>query len=277
MGVLRTASSPPHHDAVAAHVDALPVGVVETDRQGLIVVWEGAASRIFGWSSAEAMGKSLEALNLVFEADVGFVEAVMERLRTGLERQLTHRNRNRTRTGEPRHCEWAHTVIPGRNGRVGSLLSFVTDVTAEVEADAASQRNVALLQAWSAASPEGFCAVDGEWRIVQWNPSAERMFERRRAEVAGRVLWEVFPRLRGTVFEVAFEEAKADGHSRTMEERSPDAPFWYTVTAAPVGDGLVIFFRDVTGRRQLEQELLAAYSELEHARHRADRGLRPER
>ena len=270
MGVLRTASVPSNAGAVAEHVDALPVGVVETDRLGRIVVWEGAARRIFGWTSGEAVGRSIDSLDLVHEADLRFVEAVMERLRSGPERQLTHRNRNRTRTGEVRHCEWAHTVIPGRDGRMGSLLSFVTDVTAEVEADAAAQRNVALLQAWSAASPEGFCAVDDEWTILQWNPSAERMFELHRTEVVGRVLWEVFPRLRGTAFETAFLEAKADGHSRTVEERSPDAPFWYTVTVSPVGDGLVIFFRDVTGRRQLEQELLTAYSELEHVRHQAD-------
>ena len=265
MGALRTGLLPTSSAALAAHVNALPVGVVETDRQGRIVLWEGAASRIFGWRTSEVLGKSLEALELVHEADAGFVGAVMEPLRSGRKRQLIHRNRNRTRTGEIRHCEWAHTVIPGPHGRVGSLLSFVTDVTAEVEAETNSRRSDALLEAWSAASQEGFCAVDRSWHILQWNPSAERMFERSRAEVVGRVLWDVLPRLRGSEFHSAFDEALADGHPRTLEARSPESPFWYLVTASPIDEGLLLFFRDVTGRRQMEQELLAAYSELERA------------
>jgi PAS domain S-box-containing protein len=171
----------------------------------------------------EVLGKRLEALPLVHEADAPFVEAVMERLRAGRERELTHRNRNRTRSGEIRHCEWAHTTIPGRKGQLGSLLSFVTDVTTKVEAEAASRRSESLLEAWCAASPEGFCAVDRGWQVLQWNPSAERMFERSRAEVVGRVLWEVFPRLCGSVFQAAFEEALGDGHSRTVRT-APELP-----------------------------------------------------
>ena len=268
MGVLRTASPPLHPGVIVTHADALPVAVVETDRKGMVVLWEGAARRIFGWAPAEVLGKPLEALPLVHEADTAFVDAVMERLRAGRERQLTHRNRNRTRSGEIRHCEWASTAIPGRKGQLGSLLSFVTDVTTEVEAEAAARRSESLLEAWCAASPEGFCAVDRGWQVLQWNPSAERMFDRSRTEVVGRVLWEVFPRLRGSVFQAAFEEALGDGHSRTVEDRAPNSPFWYTVTASPVSDGLLIFFRDVTGRRQMQQELLQAYSELERARAR---------
>ena len=266
MTALHSASPSARPGALVAHVDSLPVAVVETDRQGVVVLWGGAASRIFGWEAAEALGKRLEALDLVHEADAAHVDAVMARLHSGLEWQLIHRNRNRTRWGEIRHCEWAHTVVPGRHGQLGSLLSFVTDVTAEVEAASASRRSEALLEAWSAASPEGFCAVDRSWTILQWNPSAERMFERTRAEVVGRSLWEVLPRLQGSAFHTAFEEALSEGYSRTLEDRTPAAPFWYSVTASPFGDGLVIFFRDVTGRRQLEQELLAAYSELERSR-----------
>src|SRR5262249_19049701 len=254
MGALRTGLLPTSSAALATQVNALPVGVVETDRQGLIVLWEGAASRIFGWRTSEALGKSLDALELVHEANAGFVDAGRAPLRSGRRRQLIPGNRTRPRTGEIRHCEWAHTVVPGRHGRVASLLSFVTDVTAEVEAEIASRRSDPLLEAWSAASPEGFCAVDRAWQILQWNPSAERMFERSRAEVVGRVMWDVLPGLRGSAFHAAFEEALADGHPRTLEARSPEAPFWYLVTASPIDEGLLLFFRDVTGRRQMEQE-----------------------
>jgi len=67
----------------------------------------------------------------------------------------------------------------------------------------------------------------------------------------------LFPKLRGTPFQRAFDEALADGYSRILEARSPCGPSWYAVTAVPSSRGLSVFFADVTGRRQLEQELLS--------------------
>jgi hypothetical protein len=86
------------------------------------------------------------------------------------------------------------------------------------------------------------------------------MLERSHAEVVGREVWQVFPRLRGTVFHRAFEDALGDGHLRVVEDRAPPpyARAWYSVTAVPSARGLNVFFRDVTGRRQLERDLLAA-------------------
>ena len=243
---------------VLEHLNALPVAVIETDEDGTLRMWAGAAERMFGWSAAEVLGSHIEGLELVHEADVAFVDAVMDRLRSGHERHLVHRNRIRTRSGEVRHCEWTRIALGSHPGRRPPILSYVVDVSGQVEAETTALTAGADLERWLRANPEGCCGLDREWRITHWNPAAERMLERSRAEVVGRELWEVFPELRGTSFHRAFDEAVADGHLRVIEDRAPRRRAWYSVTAVPSARGLNVFFSDVTGRRQLEHDFLAA-------------------
>ncbi len=117
------------------------------------------------------------------------------------------------------------------------MLCYVLDVTAQVEAERAALAARAELERCLRASPEGICGLDRDWRITHWNPAAERMLDRSRAEVLGRELWEVFPELRGTAFHRAFDEALADGHLRVVEDRAPRGRSWYAVTAVPSAAG----------------------------------------
>lgn len=246
----------PETSPVLEHLSALPVAILETDEDGTLRTWAGAAERLFGWTAAEVLGSHIDALELVHEADLAFVDMVVDRLRSGHERHLVHRNRVRTRSGEVRHCEWTRIVVGSRPGRRPAILSYVLDVSGQVDAETAALTARAEVERWLRANPEGCCGLDREWRITHWNPAAERMLERSRAEVMGRELWEVFPELRGTSFQKAFEEAVSDGHLRMLEDRAPRGA-WYSVTAVPSGHGLNVFFCEVTGRRQLEEELLA--------------------
>jgi len=249
---------PPEDSFPHPSLNALPVAVIETDEDGTIRTWSGAAERLFGWAAADALGKSIESLELVHEADLQFVDTVVDRLRRGHERHLVHRNRTRSRSGEVRHCEWTRVLLLAPRGERPSILSYVLDVSAQAEAETALLAARAEMDGWLHANPEGFCGLDRDWRITHWNASAERMLERSRLEVVGRELWTLFPELRGTVFHQAFDEALADGYSRTLEARSPCSRSWYAVTAVPSSRGLSVFFADVTGRRQLEEELLSA-------------------
>lgn len=48
--------------ALGRLVDRLADGVIVCDPQGVIVYWNAAAERIFGWSDAEALGASLDLI-----------------------------------------------------------------------------------------------------------------------------------------------------------------------------------------------------------------------
>ena len=258
----RPTQAPAETDALLEHAAELPLAIIQTDGDGTIQRWAGAAERLLGWSAAEVLGKHIEALELIHEADLPLVNAVVGRLRSGPETRMVHRNRTLTRTGGVRHCEWTRIRLAEPGGELPAMLSYVADVTPQVTAEAVAGRAMAELDRWLHACPDGFFALDREWRITHWNPFAERMLERSRSEVLGRKLWSVLPELWGSTFHRAFTEALGDGHLHILEERWPVGQNWYGVTVARSPRGLFVFFRDVTGRRQLEEDLLTAYGEI---------------
>src|SRR5215471_7704027 len=103
------------------HLNALPVAVIETDEEGTLRTWAGAAERMFGWSAAEVLGSHIDGLDLVHEADAAFVDAVVDRLRSGHDRHLVHRNRVMTRSGDVRHCEWTRIALGAQPGRFPAI------------------------------------------------------------------------------------------------------------------------------------------------------------
>ena len=145
---------------VLEHLDALPVALIETDEEGTLRTWAGAAERMFGWTAAEVLGSHIDGLDLVHEADIAFVDAVVDRLRAGHDRHLVHRNRVRTRSGDVRHCEFTRIALGGMSGRHPAILSYVVDVTGQVEAETTALTARADLERWLRANPEGCCGLD---------------------------------------------------------------------------------------------------------------------
>ncbi len=262
----RSSRPVPETHPLLEHLHALPAAVIEIDAEGTILTWAGGAQRLFGWTADEVLGRDVDSLGLVDPADAPLVDAILERFRAGRDRHLVHRSRVRTRAGDVRHAEWTRIVLGAQRGRRQAMLCYVLDVTAQVEAERTALAARAELDRCLRGSLEGICGLDRDWRITHWNPAAERMLDRSRAEVLGRELWDVFPELRGTAFHRAFDAALADGYLRVIEERAPRGRSWYAVTAVPSPPGLFVYFSNITGRRQLEQEFLALDAERRQAR-----------
>jgi PAS domain S-box-containing protein len=100
-----------------------------------------------------------------------------------------------------------------------------------------------------------FFALDNHWRFVYMNPLAERLLQGTREELLGRNVWEAFPESLST--------KAADECSRSVAERvpvefelyHPDLAAWYNVHVFPYKDGLSMYWREVTRRKQAEEAL----------------------
>lgn len=107
---------------------------------------------------------------------------------------------------------------------------------------------------------DAFVALDPEWRYVYVNGHAERLLNRRREDMLGKVIWEVFPELPGSALEHEFRKTTQDSQPRTFEFYHEVALTWYDIQVYPSEYGLSIYFRDITQRRR-DQEA-ARLSEL---------------
>ena len=116
--------------------------------------------------------------------------------------------------------------------------------------------------------PDGFYAVDGQWRIIVLNRFAADAFGVDRDNVLGRELWSVLPHLIGSEFERRYRRAMQDRRADQFigpvpGRRGPEVE----VRVRPFQDGLGISFRDVTAELQEQEENRATAAKLGLAIH----------
>ncbi|MDA0815600.1 MAG: PAS domain-containing protein [Chloroflexi bacterium] len=99
---------------------------------------------------------------------------------------------------------------------------------------------------------EGFCTLDDKWRITFVNPAAESLLRRDRDDLIGRIIWRIFPEVRGTTAYDAFTEAVRTGERQTFDLFLDPLNSWFEAAAYPSSGRLAVHFRDVTLARQAE-------------------------
>lgn len=106
---------------------------------------------------------------------------------------------------------------------------------------------------------EGFGSIAADWTITHVNAEAMRITQRTASEVIGRDHWEVWPEMRGTGVEDLFNRVRRTHEAGIVESfhKLPDgSEAWVEVRAYPALDeGLSVFFRDITVRKQSEEEI----------------------
>ena len=108
------------------------------------------------------------------------------------------------------------------------------------------------------AMSDAFLTLDSEWRFTYLNPQTEVILHRRREELLGKNMWDEFPEAIGTGFEDEYRRALRDGVPVRFEEVYDPLGRTIEVRIYPVGDGLAVYFSDVTTERRHEGRLREA-------------------
>ena len=139
-------------------------------------------------------------------------------------------------------------VLAGPDGAAARMLGAAYDTTSRREGEVQLER---VMESMATA----FLAIDEQWRFTYVNAEAERVLGRRRDDLVGGVVWELFPAAVGSAFEQAYRHTMATGEPATFEAYYP-APLdaWYEVRAWRNLDGLAVYFLDVTARRRLQEQ-----------------------
>ena len=100
-----------------------------------------------------------------------------------------------------------------------------------------------------------FYALDEEFRFAYVNSQTEDYFGIPKERMLGRVYTEVLPQTRGQEILLRQQEAMAARKTVRFETRSPTTGKWVELNVYPAGDGLSVYFRDVTERRRSQEAL----------------------
>lgn len=150
-------------------------------------------------------------------------------------------------------------------GRVTRIQGAFQDVT-EMRRAQRQRRDLAIrLQQTLESISDAVLMFNRDWRVLYLNPTGEQLLQRRREDLLGKNIWTVFPEAVGSTFQVEYERAARDGVRVQFVEYFPPLQMWFDVTAYPMEDGLAVYFRDVTGRREAERRLAQQATMLDKA------------
>jgi PAS domain S-box-containing protein len=119
------------------------------------------------------------------------------------------------------------------------------------------QRTVDILESIT----EAFVTLDREWRFTYINGRALRRIRSAkgggltREDLLGKNFWEEFPVAVGTTIYDKYHEAMRGQETVRYETHFPPNDAWYEVNIYPSEEGLSVYSRDITERKQADEQL----------------------
>lgn len=136
---------------------------------------------------------------------------------------------------------------------------------AQLRKDAAQREQVLRTEAETARDQvhsilesitDAFVRFDREWRYTYVNQAAAQLLQRSPEELIGKQVWEdVFPSEIGGLAYQKLHQAVAEQVAVSWEEFGEPIQRWIEVYAYPSDDGIALYFRDITARKQVEEAL----------------------
>lgn len=236
------------------HVANSPLAVIEWDAAMRIRRWAGQAERIFGWCTPMAVGKTSEALDMVYVEDMHRIKTVRERFQAG-EQHVVAQIRNVTRTGRIIHCIWHNSALRNEQGEVFSVFSLIEDVTERVEAEQQLAEERSLLQRILDAIPDPIILKGPTGTTTYQNRAGWRTPSISRMEQVANVAREAEDDR--CVLEMGVEVVNREERFVRVD----GGKGWMLTSKHPVRDaegtvtGLVAISRDITELRRAREEL----------------------
>jgi PAS domain S-box-containing protein len=240
--------------------------IIQIDETNTIIFINPAAERIFGYATAEMLGKSLTML---------MPENLRERHQKGLKQYLE--------TGE-KHIRWDSMEVSARHksGRIFPLeisfgefsengkrffIGIGRDVSARKEAEKSNAHLAAIVE----SSDDAIISKNLDGFITSWNRGAERMFGYRAEEIVGKSILTLVPEHLADDEKRILENIRQGvpiHHYETVRRRKDGSPIIVSLSVSPLRDkaGNVIgaskIARDITHSKETEDELLESQAML---------------
>jgi PAS domain S-box-containing protein len=250
---------------LAAVVESSDDAIITKQLDGTITSWNRAAERMYGYTSAEAVGKSVMML---IPADRHDEEpAILERLKRG--EKIDHYETVRRRK-DGSLIDVSLTVSPLRDssGHIIGASKIARDITGRKQAEEARLRLAAVVE----SSDDAIISKTLEGYITSWNAGAQRLFGYTEQEALGKHITMLFPADRLAEEEVVLSHIRRGQplqHFETVRKTKDGRLIDISLTVSPIKDALgkVIgaskIARDITEKKRAQAELLKLNEELE--------------
>lgn len=230
--------------------------VYAVDTDGRLTRWNDRLVEVTGYDDEAVAG--MQARELLADEATRRVEnaieaAVEERESVTLELRLV------TADGTEIPYEFTSNPILD-DGKVVGIVGVGRDITARKEKQRQLTRHrddlESELEEIYGRITDAFFALDEDWTFTHFNERAQELVDPDGDGLEGENIWESFPDAVDSRFEAEYRTAMESQEPTTFEAYYPEPlDAWFEVHAYPSETGLSVYFRDVTDRKEHEQEL----------------------
>jgi PAS domain S-box-containing protein len=219
---------------LAALVQSSDDAIVSKDLDGIVLSWNPAAERLFGYTPSEIIGKSIR---VIIPADRWSEEDdVLRRVRDG--QRVDHFDTVRCRK-DGMLVPISLTVSPIRNAQ--GVIIGVTSIARDITVQSTLERDRNRLGAIVDSTDDAIVSKDLNGIIQTWNRAAERMFGYSASEAIGQSITLIIPDDRlaeeGEV-QRRIRSGKRIDHFETVRRRKDGTAIPISLTVSPVHDRL---------------------------------------
>lgn len=219
---------------------------------------------IYGLSPSDRSTFSLETfLSLVHPDDRASVQESWSAINTMRYGQYEHRLVKPS--GEVIYVIHYVQQVRDEEGRTVSGHGTTKDITARKLPELALKASQQKLKEIVESLGDGFIVLDRDWRVTYWNKKAEEMSGVKRSMILGTSFWDFYPKAKALKFYTEFQRATTENIPVYFEEFSPSLQAWMEVSAYPSPEGLSVYMKDITARKEQEEERRQLDQKLQHA------------
>ncbi|RUO63391.1 PAS domain S-box-containing protein [Pseudidiomarina planktonica] len=148
---------------------------------------------------------------------------------------------------------WDITNVPvfDAAGNLMVINNHVNDITALKNSEDLNARLRSTIENIN----DAFFLIDTEWKAMFLNQRAEKLLDRKAADLVGKYIWDEFPEAKESDFYIQYNKAVDTQKTVRFVEYYEPLDKWLQVSAYPVSDGLAVYFRDVTDERKNQDAL----------------------
>jgi PAS domain S-box-containing protein len=136
-----------------------------------------------------------------------------------------------------------------------AILALAINIDLKIKTERALQKKTAELENVLESITDAFYTVDRDWNFTYINKEYERIQNRKREDLLGKNVWELFPYGKELCFYKKYSYALQEQVSVHFEEYNPNNEMWVSAHAYPTENGLAIYFRDITEEKQLREKI----------------------
>lgn len=146
-------------------------------------------------------------------------------------------------------------AVRDASGEIVRIQGAFQDITEQKAAQEHTRALETQLATTLESITDGFCLIDKDWKFTFLNSQAERMLQRSRADLLGKLLWQEFPATMANAIERESRQAVEQQRTTRFETFYQPLETWFDIHVYPTETGIAVYFQDITQRRQEHAQL----------------------